>query len=292
MKKRFLALISLLCLCSCSEEFVDNPQPLDPSAHYDNVYVIMGQSNATGISQASFLATKSPEVYDKYSAGNPNVLIAADVDGHVYEDFQPVRFGFGADEGYFGPEIGMSETLETNEPIYFIKATLSGSCLQTQYIDSNGDKYDLYNRYIPFILNRMNSLKEQGKNPRLRGVFWMQGESDSIGSYANTYEKATKQFVNNLRTDFYEYIYDHMNFVDTFISTKSPHWEHADKVNLAKDKVASLSSHNYCIHTNGEDDNAIDLVLKSQSGEENDAAHYDSLSMLYLGVEAGKYLIK
>lgn len=294
MKKRFLALISLLCLCSCSEDFVYNPQPLDPSVHYDNVYVIMGQSNATGISQASFLATKSPEVYEKYSAGNPNVLIAADVDGHVYKDFQPVRFGFGADEGYFGPEIGISDILsEANETTYVIKATWSGSSLQADYMDKNGNTYRLYDRYVPFIKNQIKKLKDNGKNPRIKGLFWMQGESDSLDGLCETYGQAFDLFMNGLKQEFYDYIYGYLNFVDANISTRSPHWPNPNIINYQKQIYSESNEHSYCIKTNGEDEFALNLILKSETEDEgDDKAHYCALSMLDLGREAAKYLIK
>lgn len=291
-KKSILLFVSVIFFAACSNDFDYEVKPIDQSTHYDNVYVIMGQSNATGVAKASFLETKSPSIYAKYSAGNPKVLIACDVDTHITKTFKPVRFGFGADDGYFGPEIGMSEMIESEDPAYIIKGTWSGSCLQTQYMDYSGTKLELYNRYTSFILERLGALKDEGKNPRLRGIFWMQGESDSLNQICNTYKDAESLFIKHLRKDLNEYVYGYVNFVDAYISTKSIFWENPTVINQHKDQVAELDEHNYCIHTNGEDENAIDLTLKSLSGEDNDAAHYDSLSMLSLGLEAGKFVIK
>jgi len=292
-KLSFLFLIPALLLSACAENFDYEVKPVEPETHYDNVYIIMGQSNATGVAPVSFLETKSPTTYLKYSTNFNQVDISYDVDQRIESNFVPVRLGFGANEEYFGPEIGISEVIsEVDEKSYIIKATWSGSCLQSQYVDKNGDTYELYDRFVPFIKDQLKKLKKNGKNPRVKGLFWMQGESDSFDGLCDTYGEATQWFVKRMRKNLNDYVYGYMNFVDAYISTKSIHWPHPDQVNLYKDEFAALDEHNYCIHTNGEDNNAIDLVLKVDSGEGNDAAHYDSLSMLALGKESGKYLIK
>ena len=292
MKFKSLILALSICLISCSKDYI--VKPFDPKVHYDNVYLIMGQSNATGVASWSFLETKAPEVYQRFIVGEPQVLMSYDMYYYIDEQYQPVKFGFGAEQEFFGPEIGIADVLrQENETSYIIKATLSGSCLQDQYMDYAGTKYELYDRFASFIMQQLNVLKEEGKNPRLRGLFWMQGEGDSIAWAAKSYGRALKQFVNSLRKDFNEYVYGYMNFVDAYISTKSPYWENPNGVNEGKESFKNSKEHNYCIKTNGEDEDAIDLTLKSLSGEDPyDAAHYDSLSMLLLGQTAGKLLLK
>lgn len=290
MKFRFLFLLPFLCLCSCG----DGVKQYDPNTHYDNVYIIMGQSNATGISKASFLETKSPVTYQKFSTGVNNVLISYDVDQRVEENYVPVKFGQGANNEHFGPEIGIADILsEANETSYIVKATWSGSCLQADYMNKDGDRYRLYDRFVPFIKHQIKKLKDNGKNPRLKGLFWMQGESDSWNVVCDTYGQAFDVFMKSLRKEFNDYIYTYFNFVDAYISTRSPHWPNPTVINTQKQVYSEKDEHNYCIKTNGEDESALNLVLKSESLEDpNDSAHYDSLSMLALGKEAGKYLIK
>ena len=289
MKKSFFLLIPLLLLSSCSKS-----HEFDPNEHYDNVYLIMGQSNATGVAKASFLETKSPITYQKYSTGVSNIQISYDVDGRVQENYVPVQFGQGSDSEHFGPEIGISDILsEANETSYVIKATWSGSSLQADYMDKNGNTYRLYDRYVPFIKNQIKKLKKNGKNPRIKGLFWMQGESDSLDGLCQTYGQAFDHFMNALKREFNDYIYSYFNVVDAYISTRSPHWPHPNIINSQKQSYSETNEHSYCIKTNGEDESSLNLILKSETEDEgDDKAQYCSLSMLDLGREAGKYLIK
>lgn len=289
MKFRLLLLFPLLSLSSCARGF----KPFNPNTHYDNVYLIMGQSNATGIAANAFLEMKDLETYQKYVNGFDQVSICYQVEERIEDNFVPVKLGQGAFDAFFGPEIGISEEIsKVDEHPYIIKATYSGSCLQSDYMDKKGNIYHLYNRYVRFIKNELRKLKNYGNNPRLKGIFWMQGESDSYGDLCYTYKDAFTQFIDHLQKELYDYIYGYLNIVDAYISTKSV-WPNPTMINEQKEAYSLLSEHNYCIKTNGEDESSIDLVLRSESGEDiNDQAHYDSLSMLMLGKEAGKYLIK
>lgn len=286
MKKRFLLLLPLLCLTACS-------YGVDPNKTFDNVYLIMGQSNASGCCKASFLETKDPETYAKYKNGFNNVEITYDVDDHVNQSYVPVHFGIANTLEFFGPEIGISDVLSTvNEKSYIIKASWSGSSLQADYVNKDGDTFKLYDRFVPFIKKQLKKLQKEGKNPRVRGLFWMQGESDSWEGLCDNYGPALEWFVKKMREELNNYVYEYMNFVDAYISTKTI-WTFSEKVNAAKQNFSNVALHNYCFKTNGEDENAIDLGIKAQTGEDpNDWAHYDSTSMVALGREAGKYLIK
>ena len=290
--KKLLCLLPFIsCLACCEIKIPYEPKTLDPNVTYDNVYLIMGQSNASGVSPHAFLAEKEPDVYAKYTQGNQKVLISYDVDGHVENSFVPVKFGFGNTEEFFGPEIGMAEVLsQSEETSYFIKASYSGSCLLTQYVKSNGQKLELYNHYIAFIKQQLKVLESQGKTPRVRGVFWMQGESDS-GLYPSSdkYLDGERYFFKYLRSDLNDWIYDHFNFVDAYIFTRGL-WNHPEIINNCKEKLAEEDEHFYCIKTNGEDENAIRLSLKCETGQGDDAAHYDAESMLLLGKTAAQYI--
>ena len=279
-------------MAGCQKTPPYQPKPLDASVSYDDIYLIMGQSNATGVAPWSFLESKDNEIYQKFTKGEDKVLIACDVDNTVNKEFVPVKFGKGAGDTYFGPEIGITNELAKGDKTsYIIKATYSGSCLRTQYVNEYGTKFELYNRYISFIKDRLEALEQEGKTPRLRGVFWMQGESDSNLKRASFYRTAQQYFYENLRSDLNNWIYDHFNFVDAFISSHSSYWVNDQDINRAKLLFAKENENAYCIKTNGEDEEAINLTLKSESGEENDDAHYDSTSMVLLGKTAAKYLV-
>ena len=283
----------LLSVSGCSNKIPYQPKKLDPNTTYDNVYLIMGQSNASGVSPYSYLQESNPEIYQKYMTGNSKVLMSYDVDERVETNFVNTKFGFGNTDELFGPEIGMAEVLSSYEDSsYIIKASLSGSCLQTQYVDKKGVKLKWYFRFINFIKNQLKVLEKQGKNPRVRGVFWMQGESDSFLKNSETYRVAEQFFFEYLRSDLNNWIYEYFNFVDAYIYTGGICWVNPEIINDCKQHLADENEHCYCIKTNGEDENAIKLYLKCETGEGDDLAHYDSKSILLLGKTAGGYIIK
>ena len=288
-----LLFIPILALSSCNNIKYE-PKKLDPNVTYTNVYLIMGQSNASGVSPYSYLENSNPDLYQRYIEGNSKVLITSDVDGNVNSNYLPTKFGYGYAEDYFGPEIGIADILsQQEETSYIIKASWGGSCLQTQYVTNDGRKLELYQRYISFIKKQINVLEVENKTPRIRGVFWMQGESDSFVVPQGTYYNAEKYFLTYLRADLNAWIYDHFNFVDAYIYTeKGTHWLNPEIINSCKQRLVDENEHCYCIKTNGEDETAITLEVKVTTGEGDDSAHYDSKSMLLLGQTAGNYLMK
>ena len=296
MKYHKLSLLILLplLLSGCARKIHYEPKPLDPKVIYDNVYLIMGQSNASGVASYSFLKDKEPEIYQRYSEGNSKVLISYDTYNLVETNFVPTKFGFGDTSDYFGPEIGIAEALSKKEEVsYIIKASKGGVALRKEYVTHHGVVKKTYKRFISFITNQLKVLETQGKNPRVRGVFWMQGESDSLLRNSGLYRKAEQYFFEYLRMDLNPWIYDHFNFVDSYISTTTNAWINPEIINSCKQDLVNSNDHCYCIHTNGEDEEAITLKLKSQSGEDSsDNAHYDSSSMLLLGKTAAPLLDK
>ena len=290
LSKLLLTLPIVLSLTGCDNTSY-NPKELDANKTYENVYLIMGQSNASGVSPFSYVESYEPELYQRYMKGNEKVLITYDVDGRVENNYVPTKFGYGCNEETFGPEIGIAEVLSQKQDLsYIIKASYGGTCLMTQYVSEKGKKHELYNHYINFIKQQLMKLEGEGKNPRLRGVFWMQGESDSFLDYKDQYDKAEQYFFDYLRHDLNEWIYEYFNIVDAYIFTRGICWVDPEVINGCKDKFAANNEHAYCIKTNGEDETAIKLYLKCETDEGDDLAHYDSKSMLLLGKTAGEYL--
>ena len=170
MKTKYILVPLIVSLLGCSNRFEYTPRELDSDVNYDNVYLIMGQSNASGVSQYQYLESYNLELYQRYMEGNGKVLVSYDVDNRIEKNYIPTRFGLGNNETFFGPEIGIAEVLGQNEETsYIIKATYSGSCLLTQYVDERGNCFGLYFRFITFIKNQLKALEKEGKNPRLRG---------------------------------------------------------------------------------------------------------------------------
>lgn len=158
----FLGLVSFsVTICSCS---------VNKGLKYDNVYLIMGQSNASGNSPYRFLEVKKPDIYNKFSNGGvKNVLTTYDNYFWKDEEFKPTTFAmadqFWEDGPYsFGPEVGIADILSAKkETSYIIKAACSGTSLSHQWLDVYGNKNELYEYMINFIKKQMQLLIDEGK---------------------------------------------------------------------------------------------------------------------------------
>ena len=292
LKELLLTLPIIVSISGCNNTSYI-PKELDKNKTYQDVYLIMGQSNASGVSPFSYLESYDADLYQRYLTGNSKVLISYDVDERIENNYVSTKFGYGNTDQYFGPEIGMAEVFsQKEETTYIIKASYSGSCLMTEYVSEKGKKLKYYKRYINFIKQQLMALEDKDINPRLRGVFWMQGESDSFLDYKDQYYNAEQYFFDYLRSDLNEWIYEYFNIVDAYIFTRGICWVDPEIINGCKDEFAMKNEHAYCIKTNGEDETAIKLYLKCETDEGDDLAHYDSKSMLLLGKTAATYLLK
>ena len=265
---------------------------------YDDVYLIMGQSNASGNSLWNFLETKDPEAYAKFSTtGTENVLLSYDNYIKKGDGFAPTRFGMADDyhgtDGKFGPEIGIADVLSTKqETSYLIKAAYSGSPLSWEWLTYEGERYWLYEHMIDFIISELSYLKEEGKNPTIKGLFWMQGESDSQNyDMSIMYKEHELLFFNYLQEDLSDYIHDEMLIVDAHISARCPIWTNYGIINQGKTEISDILSNHRYLTTNGEDD--LLILNKDETGEEEgDSAHFESKGMLDLGRKAGRLFLE
>jgi hypothetical protein len=168
MKKILFVITIAIALAACSlNEF----KPVTVSGPVD-VIIIAGQSNAAG--------------YTDYRSGGS----ARDVAG-IYNTGRPVGFvefipGYshylGGRTDCFGVEIPISEELENRT--VFIKTAWGGTTMRDRWNLETGDlAYAAYGR----ILHAMNELAEDGADPTIRGIVWIQGESDSVIPTAGEY---------------------------------------------------------------------------------------------------------
>lgn len=115
--------------------------------------------------------------------------------------------GFGNCDG-FGPELSAGTDLAESlkKPIALLKYTVGTAGLITNFrkegpADPNPANH-LYEPMIEFFKTSIQQLREQGYTPRVRALFWLQGESDSgdVRS-AMGYAKAISLFISDLRGD-------------------------------------------------------------------------------------------
>lgn len=258
---------------------------------FANVILIIGQSNASGNSPYEYLKETNPDVYERYKNGYEKILTSYYVhSSNNISYYEPTRFGMADSIKYFGPEIGIAEAFSSiEENTYIIKYAIGATILHYDWLNGNLERGKIYNDSIDWFKEKLEYLKSKKVEPKIKGMFWMQGEGDSREDIGPYYEQNTKNLISFYREDLKDYYENSFKFVDAYISTKTL-WQRADLVNSAKQNIADNDPNVYCIKTNGEDKDSINLDIKSHSNQGDDMAHYDAQSQLLLGFTAGNII--
>ena len=209
-----------------------------------DMYLIGGQSNAVGYSLAS-----KGDVSGTFS----NVMYAGEVDKRLdgagsmsnlysYATYKKaVTVGCGVRNGYLGPEFGMAKTLNSyysgEKKAIMFKSAAGGTSL----LDKSSGQSETYGNWYPrskwkdgftpdasvsptgvqyknFIDNFRqvyNTLKNNGYEPKVKGMVWMQGEDD-LGA-KNVYKPLLKALISDLREDIAEITCDRDNEIMPFV---------------------------------------------------------------------------
>jgi len=248
-----------------------------------NVIIISGQSNAYGASpltadvKAAVGDTDFSNVSIRYNNINsPN----GSSDWKTFysnSEFETFRLGIGGQADlWFGPELGLSYYLATNESTknekwYIIKYTAAGTYLGGNWLHEDGYQHAITDQYIyndlggyladnmiAYVNSALNDLvKIHGANNiNIRSFMWHQGESDAcVEAWANQYGDLQNILVNKVRSAFESRDADaHIGFVDggiaaynsktfqnplTNASQTYNSWVYSDTVNTHKTQNAS-----------------------------------------------------
>ena len=264
------------------------PTPVD-------VVVISGQSNAVGCTHVDCITRSiGYSKYEEYMMGYPEIQIAFDSwtkdEGPIFysqnesknSGFMKVMLGQGNSLSSFGPEIGIAETLHEKyaNKLFLIKYACGASNLKDDWAKRESP---MYGRFVKYVKDKMQTLKDMGYAPTIKALCWMQGEGDSWDGYYQEYYDNTKQFVSNLREDFKELAGDKdFPFIDAGISDAKNEnglvWPYYRKVNEAKKQFADESDNNFFIDTIG-----AGLHTNVEPFNSPDLCHYDSESQVELG---------
>ena len=203
-----------------------------------DLYLIAGQSNATGCTEITDLSA----AYDFYPAlisGVPNVLYAGNSRANSGKrdrviDWQETTMWLGMTEKHFGPEAGMAKSLaeyynaETGNYAGIIKYAYGGSSLlnktegstnqdgnwvppsykntlaPSSVVEATGKMYsnflDQVETNVREVYNGEGIMAEYGfEEVRICGLYWMQGCQDK--SELAQYEIAFKMFASDIRKD-------------------------------------------------------------------------------------------
>ncbi len=292
----FCAMIfAIISLGGCSllpekvRDFEINDTLPDGQNKKATVILLGGQSNASGCSLDGYLQKNvSEEKYAEYANGFDNVYINYHVSWFKDSNaFVKCKTGQGEKDGeygaYFGPELGLAEKLNELYPdqlFFIIKCAWGGTNLYEQWLSpsSHGKTGQLYKEFVKFVDTSLNYLSSKNYDVEIKGMCWMQGESDSFSvENATDYKTNLHNFIKDIRKKFKRYApNDGIAFVDALIANNPAYWVYGDIVNEQKKAVASESPLNAVIDTSM-------LVCGEEPTKTPDLAHYDSLSQIMLG---------
>lgn len=176
-----------------------------------DVYLIAGQSNAVGCTLiASLPPNFKEEVFDKaylYQEGN----FCPTYYGKLVKG---IHLGMGCNEDHMGIEYGMAKYLQENssKEFAFIRYGYGGSNLfldwqprflwkdEPSFISQYGFSYKTW---AQTVVNGLNKLMEAGYLPEIKGMAWMQGESDAdkTEEIANNYYDNLCDLIFSMRTE-------------------------------------------------------------------------------------------
>jgi len=287
-KKLMLLLLSpvVLSVAGCGNSSVASKGSID-------VVIISGQSNGVGCSWCNqILGSMGADKYSEYQQGYSEIQIAYDcwtkawpaggVDFYSQNKsngFVPVKLGQGNGTHSFGPEIGISDELHEKyaNKLALIKFACGASCLKEDWLERDSE---MYPKFIAYIKEQMNELKNMGYNPTIKAFCWMQGESDAANQgFYKQYKANLRTFVTNVRTDLKdlgESTHD-IPFIDAGISSYKD-WVYYAQVNKQKAEFAAESEYNFYI-----DSLAEGLHTHLEPVGAVDGAHWDSDSQVKLG---------
>ena len=292
--KLILALLmGLLVGCNGNSSSIEE---VDPNAV--DVVVLAGQSNMEGNTFWNPLGGAKKLLYqngfDKslisyemmgYSTNNNNLK----VDDETVNRYQPVTLGQAYDGSRFGPEVGIAEKIQESDrekPVYFIKFCSGGTSLFTDWrspstMSITGSRW---NKFTYFVDGALEALVNEGYNPTIKALCWMQGESDS--NHSEFYELYEDNFIKDFNDYYYDFINENkgLKFIDAGISNGRNKedtayvWDYT-RINQAKIKNQAKDPENrFYIDTI-----AAGLKTDPYSQRGGDIYHYDAESMVKLG---------
>jgi hypothetical protein len=227
-----------------------------PALAATKVFLLAGQSNMSGVGGYSGYIHDSPWAdppYNHADAPCPERYRAplaavkfwnygydrkpADFvnDPQVGDGWTNLRPGFGYRADQFGPELSFGHRLHELFPkddIYLIKSAIGGTNLAVEWNPNPKTMGPRYKRFQERMNAAMADLNKAGRNPKIVGMIWMQGENDSTAhQQALDYEKNLKNLIATVRADFKT---PDMKFVVGRISYMSKLWTTKDDIDTVR----------------------------------------------------------
>lgn len=326
------SILSTLLLAGCGESKpTPTPTPTPaPKEEFADVFLLCGQSNMEGNTKYAGLdtlfGTWGYDDYNDVKDGMPEVkttfmgvgygqltedganLHASNTENKLEPKFLDTKVGMGKDDDCMGPELGCAyklrkqEAVSADKPIYFVKASFSGSGFAQSDTDLNwkvgGKEKGLYQNFVKAYLQKsLNLIASQSeRKPRLRALLWHQGESDSDTAKIPTYTDNLNELLNAIRTDFAKYAYDeegnNIALVDGMIYDASGNpWGGKNAVDLNTKKLqnANPDENRYVVNTSSVLEGGTALKPGNAGG---DSMHYTTEDSFKLGMQYADVIIE
>ena len=247
-----------------------------------DIILIGGQSNAVGCTDIVTLDENLRNfVY-------PNVCLYEEGNfASFYQEkvMKGIKCGMGHNPSQMGIEYGIACRLNeaTDKDIGLIRFAYGGSTLffhwQTEYEgnpSSTIEKGYCYHSFLKTVEKGQDAYRTQGYNPVIRGMVWMQGETDATSQeMATVYELNMKTLFKKLR----ERILPNLKIIVGEIATSKEKAPYSDEIRRIQKKVTD------------EDENAFFLSTKDiPIGR--DGFHFDGNEDFALGKRFGEYILK
>lgn len=285
----------------------------EPKGKLIELYLIGGQSNAVGSSEHK---GQLPGVYKNVGYAGCCEMMRTGVPSGQYNlqnFYWEVKAGYGGITTRVGPEYGMAQVLDpyyTGETKAFIFKSAAGATnlLNVEFGAGNWYPRSLWDegydpgktsesmgfQYYWFVENfRLvyNKLVEDGYHPVVKGMAWMQGESDL--PFYRAYENLIKTFITDLRSDLVQITGDEklyqMPFVMGEICTSFDGYNnpYAPKFNAMLADAAAAMENVYVIDTS-------DFACVDQYGNVvgSDRYHFNWADMEQLGIRFASKLVE
>ena len=233
MKKFCLILLVLITFVLIPTEIIADAS--DDSNNPIDIYLIAGQSNAVGNTDADVEALK--KVDERFESGFNDILYYGytdvEVGGSAPSDLTLVstKLGLGlrsTSHVYMGPEVGMAHYLSQNkegQKFGIIKYASGSSSIYDDIESKNnsrkGNWYspgvasalgvepkdakisgNCYRVFLDVVRSGLEAYRKQGYTPRIKGLAWIQGESESGSeNYSGKYSILLQALINDMRKD-------------------------------------------------------------------------------------------
>ena len=186
MKIRLLVLFIVLALTSCSlsQETID-------------LFIWAGQSNAQGWQGNADFYPPDPGGLDSQIKLNYTFVASTRSDGWIEMQPQEGRFA----SGHFGPEVTFARKLKEAgyNPAIF-KYTRGSTSLHADWLAPGEGGY--YDAMVADLDTAITDLESRGHRVIIRGVIWIQGESDAeTYDLASAYETSLISIISDMRNN-------------------------------------------------------------------------------------------